>query len=1079
MSEQEQEKPPIRRLYLRTVSRYAAMGCFLGVALTAGAWVFQFIRDELPLTLQSIVLIHRNNPLLFLIDLSPGLFALLFGMVGHVHALVEESKAELEDRVNQRTFEITLEKARTNAILDTAADGIVTFDEQGVINGYNNAAERMFGYRPSEALGRMMQMMIPGLQVQPSQLSTEFVRSRSLFSGRPQIREFEGLRKDGTTVPIEVDVSKVTIGEEVSYTAIIRDITDRKRQERLEKSLMQVSTAVNQVESLEDLYPSIHRFLGQVLDVTNFFIGVYNEKTDSFDIPYIADEQHRSPQRFLPAEGTLLGVLLKRREPLLLDREGYEELLVEGKIEALDIPFQSWLGVPLFSLGKPIGVLVVQTYIEGLSYTERDVWIMNFVSGQIANAIDRENARELLRSSEKRYRRMVEEAGDLVYTLDVLGHFTYVNPPTVKLTGYSEEELIGKHYLELVADSHKTFVQKTYRRQLENKTRETTLEFPVVTRHGEERWIEQKATLVVEEERIIGFEAVVHDVTERRQAEEALREREERFRSLSASSPIGIFQLDQRGNCIYVNKRFEEITGRTLDEMQGTNWMNVVHEEERETFRTEWIFARDDSQSAAREVRVQRPDGTVRWVNIRWTATHGDNGAVMGYVGTFEDISKRKASEKISGVLYEISQAAQTTPDLDEFFSSLHCSLDSIIDTTNFYIALYDDETDTLRFPYAVENRGQRITLAERKLGKGLTGYMIRKARPVLLDERSMNELYQSGEAQLIGKPAKNWLGIPLIADGRVEGGVIIQSYTDAGRYTEADVQTMSVVSSQIATAIRRKQAETQAKEYLAQLSQAHSRIKEDLAIAARVQRSRLPKAPPPVDSVEFSWLFDSCEEVAGDMFNFVMLDDHHVGIYILDVSGHGVSAALLSMTLSRALTAANDGSGVLVHHNGRGPRIATPAEVAAIMNERFPMNQETNQYFTMLYGILDLQNLTFEYVRGGHPAPVLVTDGRARELDEVCGPAIGIIPGIRFETSTLQLQGGDSLILFTDGVDETTNPEGTEFGMERITETLTLNGRLNIHDQIANLREAVNDFRGGRSQLDDITLVGFQVRPL
>lgn len=1079
MSEQEQEKTPRSRLYFRTVAQYAAMGCFLGVALTAGAWIFQFIRDELPLSFQSVITIHRHNPLLFLIDLSPGLFALLFGMLGHVHALVEQSKAELEDRVNQRTFEITLEKARTNAILDTAADGIVTFDEQGIISSYNNAAERMFGYRPSEALGRMMQMIIPGLQVQPSQLSTEFVRSRSIFSGRPQIREFEGLRKDGTPVPIEVDVSKVTIGEEVSYTAIIRDITDRKRQERLEKSLMQVSTAVNEVESLEELYPSIHRFLGQVLDVTNFFIGVYNEKTDSFDIPYIADEQHRTPQRFLPAEGTLLGVLLKQREPLLLDRNGYEELVAEGKIEPIDIPFQSWLGVPLYTLGKPIGVLVVQTYIEGLSYTDRDVWIMNFVSGQIANAIDRENARELLRSSEKRYRRMVEEAGDLVYTLDVVGHFTYVNPPTVKLTGYSEEELIGKHYLDLVADSHKSFVQKTYRRQLENRTRETTLEFPVVTKDGVERWIEQKATLVMEEDRIIGFEAVVHDVTERRLAEEALREREERFRSLSASSPIGIFQLDQKGNCIYVNKRFEEITGSTMEQIQGTNWMNVVHEEERETFRTEWIFARDDSQSATREVRVQRPDGEVRWVNIRWTATHGDNGTVMGYVGTFEDISKRKASEKISGVLYEISQAAQAAPDLDEFFTSLHRSLDSIIDTTNFYIALYDQETDTLRFPYAVENRGQRLDLAERKLGKGLTGYLIRKARPVLLDERSMNDLYESGEAELIGKPAKNWLGIPLITDSRVVGAVIIQSYTDAGRYTEADVQTMSVVSSQIATAIRRKQAETQAKEYLAQLSQAHSRIKEDLAIAARVQRSRLPKSPPPVDSVEFSWLFDSCEEVAGDMFNFVMLDQHHIGIYILDVSGHGVSAALLSMTLSRALTAANDGSGVLVHHNGRGPQIVAPAEVAAIMNERFPMNQETNQYFTMLYGILDLRSFTFRYVRGGHPAPVLVSGGTAREIEEACGPAIGIIPGIGYEENVLALQPGDSLILFTDGVDETSNPQGEEFGMKRIEQTLSRNGQLPVKEQLAGLRESVNSFRGGRSQSDDITLVGFQIKPL
>src|SRR5690606_37375726 len=127
------------------------------------------------------------------------------------------------------------------------------------------------------------------------------------------------------------------------------------------------------------------------------------------------------------------------------------------------------------------------------------------------------------------------------------------------------------------------------------------------------------------------------------------------------------------------------------------------------------------------------------------------------------------------------SLAAQSTEDLNEYFASIHESLDTVIDTTNFYIALYDATTDALRFPYAVENRGQRLDLAPRTLGKGLTGYMIRKARPVLLDERGMQALYDSDEAVLIGKPAKNWLGIPLVTNNRVVGGVIIQSYTDAG----------------------------------------------------------------------------------------------------------------------------------------------------------------------------------------------------------------------------------------------------------------------------------------------------------
>ena len=1062
--------------YGRTILFYTLAGAALGVALTTSAWMFEFQEREVVISLEGLKELHRQNGLLWLIDLAPVIAALIFAKIGGNQARIERANRELEDRVTDRTFQITLEKARTSAILDTAADAIVTFNGAGMIVGYNNAAERIFGYHVSEAMGRQLQTIVPALDSDPRRSYSAVAKERGGVTNVPQAREFEGLRKDGTTFPIEVDISRFTIGEEASYTAIIRDITERKRQERLQRSLMEVSEAVNQVENLKDLYESIHEALSRVMEVGNFYIALYHADTHEFEFPFVHDELLQLEGTRISAERTLMDLVRQREEPVILDRAECDGLVAQGMLDAVEHPFHSWLGVPLETMGKKVGVMVVQSYVEGVAHTEKDIWILTFVSAQIASAIDRENARESIRSSERRYRRIVEEAGDIVYTTDREGRLTYVNPSTVKLTGYREKELIGMPFPLLVREDMRRMVQEFYERQLEELARETTLEFPIVTKDMRVRWIEQSTTLIVEEDHIVGCESIVHDVTLRREAEEGLREREERFRSLSASSPIGIFQLDERGRCIYVNGRFEEITGRASEECLGTAWMDVIHPEERDTFRTEWIFAREEGASAAREVRVLHPSGDIRWVNIRWASTLDPTGRIIGFVGTFEDITTRKGSERVATALHEISQASQESTDLEEFYARVHTSLTAIIDTTNFYIAMFDEESQIISFPYAFEDVTTRLELPDRKLGKGLTGLLIRRGKPMLLDREGMRRLYDSGQAELIGKPAEHWLGVPLVSAGKVFGAIIIQSYTPSRRYTEADVQTLGVVSSQLSAAILRKQSEQEAREYFAQLSEAHDRIKQDLELAAKIQRSRLPKQPPAIPEVEVSWLFDSCDEVAGDMFNFVQLDEHHLAFYILDVSGHGVSAALLSMSLSRALTATSDGSGVLLRQTPSGPVVASPREVAEAMNERFPMNLETNQYFTMLYGILDLSTLSFRYVRGGHPAPVLVSESGTREIEEGCGPAIGIIPNMAYQEVVLQLKPHDRIYLFTDGVDETTNTSGEEFGFGRISAALEAQRDASVDTSIRKLRETVRAFSAAGVQSDDITIVGFRI---
>ncbi len=1060
----------------RTVAVYVGAGFFLGAFLAVLAWAAEIQFRGLPWSLRSVAEIHDYSVVLWLVDLAPFVGAVVFYFLGRIQAELLEVNARLEERVARRTLQISLEKARTTAVLDTAADGIVVVDAKGHITAFNQAAQRIFGYDAKEVVGRSLITVLPDLNAEGSRPDLT-VGAETAGEVVIQSCSTLGLRKDGTRVPIEVDISQFELQDEVVYTAIVRDVTRRIRREKLEESLTRVTEAINQVSGLAELFRAVHDSLAGLLDLTNFAVFLLEENGTQYRQVFVANNLGEKDETLHPVGGSLVGLVIQTRRPQRLGRAELETLRLEGRLGHLPDDLQAWMGVPMADLGRIVGVLTVHSLIDERAYSERDEWMLSSVAGHIANAIDRELAREQLRASEQRYRRMIEEAGEIVYTTDLGGRFTYVNPPGESLTGYPSEKLLGMRFTDLVEETHRERLRKFYREQLVERVRETVNEFPVRTSHGDTRWVEQKTTLILEDGEPTGFESIVHDVTDRKKAEEALREREERFRSLSASSPVGIFQLDARGGCVYANRRFEEIGGRSGEECLGTGWMEILHPEDRETFRTEWIFARDEAAAggAMREIRVLHPSGDTRWVNVRWAATFNSAGTVDGFVGSVEDITGRKRSERVTQVLYEISRAGQTSRDLLDFFSQLHQALSTIIDTTNFYIALYEAETNLIRFPYAYE-MGEPIALPDRRMGKGLTGLVIRTGRAQLLDEESIEELYRKGHAKLIGKPAKNWLGVPLIVEEQVIGAVIIQSYTTRQAYTEADAQALGVVSTQIAASIRRKQAEDEAQEYFHQLEEAHRRIKEDLAVAARIQRSRLPKEAPRIDGIRFGWLFDSCEEVAGDMFNFARLDPATVGVYILDVSGHGIPAALLSMALSRALVATPDGSGVLVLEDNGATRGRPPADVASAMNERFPMNLETNQYFTLLYGVIENAPLRFRFIRAGHPAPILIRDGKAAAVESLCGPAIGIIPGMSYEETLLVLQPGDRVLLYTDGIEETTNPADEEYGLARMLRTLEETRGLAIEDSIRALRERVRAFRGTDMQFDDITMVGFDV---
>lgn len=263
------------------------------------------------------------------------------------------------------------------------------------------------------------------------------------------------------------------------------------------------------------------------------------------------------------------------------------------------------------------------------------------------------------------------------------------------------------------------------------------------------------------------------------------------------------------------------------------------------------------------------------------------------------------------------------------------------------------------------------------------------------------------------------------------------------------------------------------------ELEEANEHMRADLDAAARVQQSLLPSHEPQVEGVRFAWYYQPCLALAGDSLGVLPLDDRSVALYVLDVSGHGVSSALLSVAVTRGLSDPSDPSSLLrVRDPGASePRIRRPQEVAARLNQLFQMGTVGSHYFTIAFGLLDPTTGSFTFVSPGHPGPVLARPGEAPRVHDRPAVPIGMFPDSEYEDSTIQLEPGDRLYLHTDGLNEERNHAGEEFGRERLLKEIQRVESMPFDAAVKALAQTALDWRGADMCRDDVALLGLEYR--
>ncbi|MDA0839284.1 MAG: SpoIIE family protein phosphatase [Planctomycetota bacterium] len=261
-------------------------------------------------------------------------------------------------------------------------------------------------------------------------------------------------------------------------------------------------------------------------------------------------------------------------------------------------------------------------------------------------------------------------------------------------------------------------------------------------------------------------------------------------------------------------------------------------------------------------------------------------------------------------------------------------------------------------------------------------------------------------------------------------------------------------------------------------LEAANEQMREDLVAAAEIQKEFLPTKMPEYPGLRFGWAFRPCEQLAGDMLNVFSIDEKHVALYLLDVSGHGITSALMSVTLSRMLSPQSLQHSLLKEpsDNERGYRIVPPAEVAARLNERIMQGPSTKQFFTLIYGILNTETKELRYVSAGHPGPIHMSATFAPLKLKGGPPAIGIFESATYREHSITLKPGDRLFFYSDGLVEAENKSGLVFDENEfrcsIEETRALPLQENIDATMGMLEEWIE----GSKETDDASMLGVEV---
>ncbi|MBI4964285.1 MAG: PAS domain S-box protein [Desulfomonile tiedjei] len=543
---------------------------------------------------------------------------------------------------------------RYRQLFDVSPDTMIVH-RQGKILLANEAASRSLRMKsPQEMAGKSVFDFIPSHHHQMARQRFDLVEAQS--SAAPLL-DMTFVRSDGTSGYGEAIAVPTTFEGEPAALSVVRDVTERRRAERaLRESERKYRLLVdNAHEGIFVTQDGMLRFVNpRVVE------GMEYSEEELLQKPFVEVVYPDDREEVVHYH------LRRMSGDEVPWRRSFRVITGTGKVKWIEME-----SVLITWEGKP----------AGLCFT--------------TDITDRKLAEEALRESQKLYRDLVENANDIIYVTDADGYFVLMNPVGLRTTGYSLNEITSKHYLDLIPAEYKQQVEKFYGVQFVKGIPDTYYEVPIITKQGETAWIGQSVQLVFEGEAVVGFQAICRDVTDRKIAEEALRESEERYRAVFNNAAAGINLSDREGRFLQVNSKSASMFGYTREELLRMSFFDITHPEDADVSRKhllELVHGKKDFYGL--EKRYVRKDGIVIWADIYVSAIRDAKGEYAATLAVVVDITDRKRSEQERESLREQLLQAQKMEAIGTLAGGIAHEFNNLLTVVSGYTELLLQERD-------------------------------------------------------------------------------------------------------------------------------------------------------------------------------------------------------------------------------------------------------------------------------------------------------------------------------------------------------------------------------------------------
>ncbi|MCF6269652.1 MAG: PAS domain S-box protein [Melioribacteraceae bacterium] len=687
--------------------------------------------------------------------------------------LAEQGLTKLQNRAAAKAL---YESEEHYKALSDATFEAIFISKKGICIDANKSASEMFGFTYNELIG------IFGTDVIAPE-SKELVK-QNMLSGYEKLYEAVAIRKDGTTFPAEFHGRMFEIdGEEVKVTAV-RDITEQKLSEEKMRYLNYGIEAAGEAIVMTDVEGTIEYVNPAFTKITGYTASEAVGKN-----PRIIKSGFHTKEFYKEMWSTILG-----------GKVWHNELTNIRKDKAL---YKAELTIaPVFDQnGKVDGFVAIQSDIS-----------------------KRKQAEEALKESEEKFSAITEQSSEGIALSTPEGDYVFVNQAFCKMMGYSKDELLQMTVFDVKKDKSEKAKEGFKKSKSKKSGAIIEVELQRKDKSSFPSEITGKPIKIGDKDMVLG---IVKDITERKQAEEALRKSRNKYQNLFEKSkdPILIIQ----------DGKFVDCNDATVEMLKYNNKSDLLQTHPSQLSPEKQLDGRDSNEKADEMMKIAiekgsnrfewnhvRADGEIFPVEVLLTSITNEDGSQLIHT-VWRDISERIKREKLQRALYDISEEASKADSIERFYKSLHQIIATLMPAKNFYVAIYNE--DKIVFPYHIDEYDSPPPA--QPFGNGLTEYVLKTRKSQIITEELDRELQKRGEVGLNGEYTKIWIGIYLEFEGDYKGVLVLQDYENENAYGDEDVKVLQFVSQQIVKAIDKIFAETRLQKSLKELSEA----KEELEV--------------------------------------------------------------------------------------------------------------------------------------------------------------------------------------------------------------------------------------------------------